>query len=161
MIEEPAVVVEAGDGYAWVETQRRSACGACSASDGCGTAALAKAWGERRARVRAISALPLQPGDAVIVGLAEGALLRGSLLVYLLPLVLLLAGALLGQAAFAGAGEELVVLAGAVGLGLGFLVARVLVPAVARRCAVSAGGGPATGCGARAHKCAFHALMSL
>ena len=125
MIEEQAVVVEAGDGYAWVETQRRSVCGTCSASEGCGTAVLAKIWGERRTRVRAISALPLQPGDAVIVGLAEGALLRGSLLVYLLPLTLLLAGALLGQAAFAGAGEEPVVLASAVGLGLGFLVARI------------------------------------
>ena len=77
-------------------------------------------------RVRAISALPLRPGEMVIVGLAEGALLRGSLLVYLSPIVLLLAGALLGQAAFAGAGEEPVVLASAVGLGLGFLVARVL-----------------------------------
>ena len=125
MIEELAVVVEAGDGYAWVETRRRSACGACSASDGCGTATLAKVWGERRTRVRAISTWPLRPGDAVIVGLAEGALLRGSLLVYLLPLALLLAGALLGQAAFAGAGEEPVILAGAVGLGLGFLAARI------------------------------------
>jgi sigma-E factor negative regulatory protein RseC len=125
MIEEPAVVVEAGDGYAWVETRRRLACSACSASVGCGSAALAKVWGDRPSRVRAISTLPLQPGDTVIVGLAEGALLRGSLLVYLLPLTLLLAGALLGQAAFAGAGEEPVVLAGAAGLGLGFLVARV------------------------------------
>ncbi len=126
MIEEAAVVVEAGVGYAWVETRRRSACGACSASDGCGTAMLAQVWGDRRVRVRALSTLPLQPGDAVIVGLAEGALLRGSLLVYLLPLVLLVAGALLGQAAFAGAGEEPVILSGAVGLGLGFLAARVV-----------------------------------
>jgi len=68
----------------------------------------------------------VQPGDAVMVGLAEGALLRGALLVYLLPLALLLAGALLGQAAFAGAGEEPVILSGATGLGLGFLAARVL-----------------------------------
>lgn len=126
MIEELAVVVEAGDGYAWVETQRRSACGACSAGDGCGTATLAKVWGERRVRVRAISTWPLRSGDAVIVGLAEGALLGGSLLVYLLPIVLLLAGALLGQAAFAGAGEEPVILAGAAGLGLGFLAARLV-----------------------------------
>lgn len=124
MIEEQAVVVEIGEGYAWVETQRRSACGACTASEGCGTATLAKAWGDRRVRVRAISHLPLQPGDSVIVGLAEGALLSGSLLVYLLPLVLLLAGAILGQAVFAGAGDEPVVLAGAAGLGLGFLMAR-------------------------------------
>ena len=126
MIEESGIVVEAGDGYAWVETRRRSACGACSASEGCGTATLAKVWGDQRTRVRAIATLPLRPGDAVIVGLAEGALLRGSLLIYLLPIVLLLAGALLGQAAFAGAGEEPVILSGAVGLGLGFLAARVV-----------------------------------
>ena len=124
MIEEQAVVVDAGDGYAWVETQRRSACSACATSEGCSTAMLAKAWGDRTARVRAISTLPLQVGDQVIVGLAEGALLRGSLLVYLLPLAMLLAGALLGQAAFAGVGDKPVILSGAAGLGLGFLVAR-------------------------------------
>jgi sigma-E factor negative regulatory protein RseC len=154
MIEEPAVVVEVGDGYAWVETRRQSACGACAAHDGCGTAALAKLWGERRTRVRAISALPLRPGDAVIVGLVEGALLRGALLVYLLPVVLLLAGALLGQAAFAGAGEEPVILAGAVGLALGFLAARVVSrrlrgdarfqPVVVRRLGEHAFPGPMT-----------------
>ena len=126
MIEERAVVAEAGAGYVWVEIQRRSACGSCQASDGCGTAALAKAWGVRSMRTRALSTLSLQPGDEVIVGLADGVLLRGALLAYLLPLVLLLAGAMLGQAAFAGAGEELVVLSGALGLGLGFLVVRVM-----------------------------------
>ncbi|MCC8999186.1 MAG: SoxR reducing system RseC family protein, partial [Candidatus Contendobacter sp.] len=72
MIEEQAVVVETGDGYAWVETRRRSACSACATSEGCSTAVLAKAWGDRRARVRAISNLSLQPGDSVIIGLAEG-----------------------------------------------------------------------------------------
>lgn len=126
MIEERAVVAETGAGYAWVEIQRRSACGSCQASDGCGTATLAKAWGIRSMRTRALSKLSLQPGDEVIVGLADGVLLRGALLAYLLPLVLLLAGAMLGQAAFAGAGEELVALSGALGLGLGFLVVRVM-----------------------------------
>ncbi|HOW75257.1 MAG TPA: SoxR reducing system RseC family protein [Candidatus Competibacteraceae bacterium] len=126
MIEERAVVAEAGAGYAWVEIQRRSACGSCQASDGCGTATLAKAWGVRSMRTRALSELSLQPGDEVIVGLADGVLLRGALLAYLLPLALLLAGALLGQATFAGAGEELVILSGALGLGLGFLAVRVM-----------------------------------
>lgn len=126
MIEERAVVAEAGAGYVWVEIQRRSACGACQASGGCGTATLAKAWGIRSMRTRALSTLSLQPGDEVIVGLADGVLLRGALLAYLLPLALLLAGALLGQAAFAGAGEELVILSGVLGLGLGFLAVRVM-----------------------------------
>lgn len=126
MIEEHAFVVETGAGYVWVETQRRSACGACSTNESCGTATLAKVWSGRRTRIRALSELPLHPGDEVIVGLAEGALLRGAVLAYLLPLALLLAGALLGQAVFASAGEEPVILLGALGLGLGFLILRAL-----------------------------------
>jgi sigma-E factor negative regulatory protein RseC len=125
MIEERAKVVEVGDGYAWVEIERQSACASCHASGGCGTATLAKVWSGRQVRTRAISALPLRPGDEVIVGLAEGVLLRGALLAYLLPLALMLAGALLGEAAFAGAGEEPVIVLGALGLGLGFLTVRV------------------------------------
>lgn len=124
MIEERARVAEAGDGYAWVEIERRSACGSCHASGGCGTATLAKVWSGRQVRTRAISTLPLRPGDEVIVGLAEGVLLRGALLAYLLPLALMLTGALLGEAAFAGAGEEPVIALGALGLGLGFLAVR-------------------------------------
>jgi len=89
MIEERAVVVEAGDGHAWVEIQRRSACGSCAASEGCGTAALGKLWSGRRIRVRAIAEEPLRVGDEVCVGLADGVLLRGALLAYSLPLFLL------------------------------------------------------------------------
>jgi sigma-E factor negative regulatory protein RseC len=126
MIEERAVVAEVGPGYVWLDIQRQSACGACHASAGCGTAALAKVWSGRSTRVRAMSELPLQAGDVVIVGLADGVLLRGALLAYLLPLVLLLAGALLGESAFAGAGEEPVILLGVLGLGLGFLAVRTL-----------------------------------
>lgn len=126
MIEERAIVAEAGAGYAWVDIQRRSACGHCQASAGCGTATLAKAWGTHSMRTRARSELLLQPGDEVMVGLADGVLLRGALLAYLLPLALLLAGALLGEAVFAGAGEEPVILSGTIGLGLGFLAVRVM-----------------------------------
>lgn len=106
MIEERAVVAETGRGYAWLDIQRRTACGGCEAGGGCGTATLAKLWSGKRLRVRALSELSLQPGDEVVVGMADGVLLRGALLAYLLPVVLLLVGALLGQAAFAAAGES-------------------------------------------------------
>lgn len=152
MIEERAKVAEAGDGYAWIEIQRQSACGNCHASSGCGTATLAKLWSGRQLRTRAISELILRPGDEVIVGLAAGVLLRGALLAYLLPLALMLAGALLGEAAFAGAGEEPVILLGALGLGLGFLAVRILSrrwrddarfqPVVLRRAGLDAGQSP-------------------
>ena len=148
MIEERAVVTETGRGYVWLDIQRRTACGGCEAGGGCGTATLAKLWSGKRLRVRALSELPLQPGDAVVVGMADGILLRGALLAYLLPVVLLLVGALLGRAAFAAAGEEPVVLSGLLGLGLGFLVVRALArrfrddpryqPAVLRRTTATA-----------------------
>lgn len=125
MIETRATVVTTGIDHVWLDVQRQSACGSCQVSAGCGTAALTKVWGGRSSRVRAISTLPLQVGDAVIVGLADGVLLRGALLAYLLPVVLLLAGAVLGESAFAGAGEEPVILLGALGLGLGFLAVRI------------------------------------
>ncbi|MBL8251855.1 MAG: SoxR reducing system RseC family protein [Candidatus Competibacter sp.] len=126
MIEERARVTAAESGYAWLEIRRQTACGGCQSGGGCGTAALAKVWGGKTVRVRALSALALQPGDEVVVGLAEGVLVRGALLVYLLPVILLLFGAMLGRAAFGSAGEEPVVLSGLVGLGLGFLTARAL-----------------------------------
>ncbi len=126
MIEERAVVTKVAKGWAWLQIQRQSACGACHSNAECGTGTLAKIWKSKALEVRALSALPLQAGDQVIVGIAEGALLRGALLVYLLPLVFLLLGAVLGQAVFATTGGELVVLMGFLGLGLGFLAAWAL-----------------------------------
>ncbi|HAO32259.1 MAG TPA: SoxR reducing system RseC family protein [Candidatus Competibacter sp.] len=151
MIEERARVMEAGSGYAWLEIQRRTACGGCQTSAGCGTAVLATLWEGKTIRVRAVSATPLQPGDEVIVGLADGVLLRGAVLVYLLPVILLLLGSALGQAAFGAAGEALVALSGLLGLGLGLLAARALAgrfrdddryqPVVLRRTSATFTGG--------------------
>lgn len=121
MIEEQAVVVESGPGYAWVETRRQSVCGACSLNKGCGTAVLAKVLGGRRTRVRVLSKLNLVPGEQVMIGLGEQALVRGSLAVYLAPLLAMLGGALFGQYLFGIGGEEPVVLSGVLGLLAGFV----------------------------------------
>jgi sigma-E factor negative regulatory protein RseC len=104
MIEEIVKVVSVEDGDVWVETRRQSACSACAAKKGCGTATLAKVMGNRRSRVRVLSDQPLQVGDRVVIGIAEQALVRGSLAVYAVPLVLLLTGAVVGEL---GAGRGL------------------------------------------------------
>jgi sigma-E factor negative regulatory protein RseC len=80
-----------------VETQRRSSCSACAAEKACGTATLAKVLGNRRSVVRVLSQIPLDIGDRVVIGIQEQALVRGSLAVYAVPILLLLAGALLGE----------------------------------------------------------------
>ncbi|PIE83022.1 MAG: Fis family transcriptional regulator [Candidatus Contendobacter odensis] len=126
MIEESAVVVAVDGNFAWVDTRRQTICGHCKARAGCGTSVLAEFWNDTQTRVRAVATIPVKPGDSVIVGLEDGALLRGALLVYLLPLVLLLAGGLLGKWVFAGAGDEPLILTGILGLVLGLWVVRIL-----------------------------------
>lgn len=97
MIEETARVVSQDGPCAWVETQRTSTCNSCAANKGCGSATLAKVLGQRRSRVRALNPLQAQTGERVVIGLAEQALVKGALAVYLVPLLSLLAGALVGD----------------------------------------------------------------
>lgn len=108
MIEEHGRIITAHDGYAWVETQRRSSCDKCSANAGCGTSVLSRVLGQRRTRVRALDPLGAQAGDEVIIGIEDAMLVRSSLAAYLVPLLGLLLGALSGGALGRrlGLGEE-------------------------------------------------------
>ncbi|OUD14300.1 SoxR reducing system RseC family protein [Thioflexithrix psekupsensis] len=93
MIEEYGVVVEVSDTYAWIKTQRQSSCGHCSSSSGCGTATLAQVLGQKYNEIRVMNHLQVQVGDHVVIGLEEQALVRSSLLLYLLPLLTLFTAA--------------------------------------------------------------------
>lgn len=120
MIEEDARVIAVDEpGFAWVDTQRRRACGGCSASGTCGTGALARFFGDRRTQVRVLDPVGVRPGEQVVVGIEESTLVQGSLAVYLLPLLTLLGGALLAGALWPQAGEGPVVTGGFLGLGAG------------------------------------------
>lgn len=121
MIEESAQVVATEGDFAWVETQRQSTCGACAANHACGTAVLSKVLGQRHTRVRALNPEGARVGDRVVVGLDEAALLRGSMAVYAVPLLTLLAGSIVGSLLakqWLLAGEAM-----SVGLGIAGLVA--------------------------------------
>lgn len=122
MIEETAKIVELEGEFAWVETQRESACGACAVNKGCGTATIAKVLGKKRTRVRAINRLNAKLGDEVVIGIQEQALVRGSIAVYAVPLVFLLLGGMLGEWLGQGSDSEWrAILFGLLGLGAGFL----------------------------------------
>lgn len=97
MIEETARVVQCQDQYAWVETNRKSACDNCSLNKGCGTGALSKVFGEKRSRLKVINKIHAKVDDSVLIGINESALLTGSLLMYFLPVLSLLGFALLGE----------------------------------------------------------------
>lgn len=124
MIEESAQVVELGDGFVLVETQRRTTCGSCAVNKGCGTAVLSKALGRYRTRIKALNSLSVVIGDEVIIGIRENALLVGSLAVYMLPLVFMLLAGFLGETLAVKAGIEEDwpgVTTGLTGLFLGFV----------------------------------------
>lgn len=96
MIEETAHVVETQGEYAWVEAQRRSSCGSCAVK-GCGTGALSKILGKRGQRMKVLNPVDAKAGEEVVLGIREQDLLKGSLAVYIVPLLTMLAGALLGE----------------------------------------------------------------
>ena len=74
------------DGYAEVLVQRESACsGDCHKCSGCGAA-------KQQVFVWARNAIGARPGDKVIVSSDDRQIFPAMLVVYILPLVLLLAG---------------------------------------------------------------------
>ena len=125
MIEETAWVVGQEGDHIWVEAERKSTCGQCAASKGCGTGALATVLGRRPMRMRARNTIDAHVGDQVVIGLQESALIKGSIAVYLLPLVALMVGALIGQGLAPQLGvasaDKAGIVSGMMGLGLGFL----------------------------------------
>jgi sigma-E factor negative regulatory protein RseC len=123
MIEERAQVLSVSDDQVWVETERQSSCGACAANKGCGTAVLGKVFGARQMRVQVRSQIPLQIGDEVMIGVEENALVKGSLAVYVVPLLMMFLGALSGK--WVSSSEHISVLMGLLGLLMGFAWLRV------------------------------------
>ncbi|MFU8787932.1 MAG: SoxR reducing system RseC family protein [Methylobacter sp.] len=91
MIEESAVVVKIENRQVWVEGGPNSACGACLQKASCSSNAIGSVL--KKKRVPVDSDMQLKIGDRVMVAIDESLLLRASLLVYLLPLIALFAGA--------------------------------------------------------------------
>jgi len=96
VIEESGVVLSVQGDMAEVEAQRQSGCGGCAVTATCGTSLLARYLGARRSVLRAHNAIGAQPGDTVIVGIPESALLEASAVAYLVPLLTMIAGGIGG-----------------------------------------------------------------
>jgi sigma-E factor negative regulatory protein RseC len=95
MLTEHARVIAVEEDGLWVETLKLSACGACAAQKGCGQQLLHKYMSDMtciKARFfeRDVNTI-WKSGDAVEIGVNENALVANALLVYLLPLVCLMA----------------------------------------------------------------------
>lgn len=97
MIEEIVTVIANEGKLAVVEAQRQSTCGSCDAKSSCGTSVLAKAFGSKTSRIRVNNPIGAAPGERVVIGVEDDALPKASFLFYIVPLMTLFLGSLLGE----------------------------------------------------------------
>lgn len=116
MLEQTAEVIKTAADGIWVRAVEPSGCGTCGGK-GCSSRRIAELFQRKPRLFRVDCDLSLSPGDRVVVGIAQGSVLKSAWRVYGLPLALMLAGALLAQAIRPGDGAALVglLLGGVVG----------------------------------------------
>jgi sigma-E factor negative regulatory protein RseC len=112
--------------YALVQaSQASSGCEQCNGK-GCGAGKLSQLFCSKPRQFQVDNPINASVGDQVIISVAEGAVFRGIGLIYLLPLLLLLAGAMLGSlwAVQTGQRDGYAAVGALFGLALGFAFAK-------------------------------------
>ncbi|MBK1724488.1 SoxR reducing system RseC family protein [Thiocystis violacea] len=121
MIEEQGIVIAVSSGYARVRTQRQSACGHCEVSGACGTSLLERFFARRPVELTALNPVEAVVGDRVAVGISEQGLLKAAVAAYLVPVLALICGAVVGDAYGGDHREAMSLLGAVVGLVLALL----------------------------------------
>lgn len=123
MIETRAIVIRLEGNEAVVESTQGGGCGHCDSENGCGSGKMSKLFCSEPRRFRVRNDANAQVGTLVQVTLPEGVLIRSALLMYMLPLVLMLCGAMIGARWDAG-GDAYAAVGGIVGLISGFVAVK-------------------------------------
>lgn len=89
MALEKGEVISVSNGTALVKTSRTEACKACASRKSCQTSG-------QEMEVEAINLADAREGDTVIMSLQTSSLLKISFLLYILPVILLIVGAVAG-----------------------------------------------------------------
>jgi len=126
MLETKAIVIQRQGNEALVEAIQGGGCGHCDSEKGCGSGKLSQLFCSEPRRFRVRNNANAQVGDMVQVVLGDGLLLRGALLMYILPLLLLMIGAAAGTqlSSEERVGEVYSAIGGLVGLISGFLIVK-------------------------------------
>ncbi|HEY8085215.1 MAG TPA: SoxR reducing system RseC family protein [Methylophilaceae bacterium] len=126
MIEEQAVIVELKGERALLEIERSQPCGICGATRGCGISIWGRFFSQRSNKFLATNQLNAKIGDRVVVGVEEGALFSSAMISYVVPLALLIGGALLGSsmATTTSTSDLYATLGGVIGLFAGLLLVK-------------------------------------
>jgi sigma-E factor negative regulatory protein RseC len=123
MIEERAIILslnsDANNPTVTLEIERKTACGLCGQTRGCGNSIWGKLFAHQSTAFKAQNSINANVGDSVIVGINEAALLKSALLLYMVPLATLFIGAMLAMQIKNTDGMAM--LGAALGLVLGFV----------------------------------------
>lgn len=122
MIKQKATVISVEKDTVWVEAQRQSTCNQCQVKQGCGTGLLDRHVGKRFSRIAVKQNCQAKPGEEVELAIAESALLQGTFLMYLLPLMLMFLAAICAR--FLELGEVVEIFGAAMGLISGVYLVR-------------------------------------
>lgn len=128
MLKEQAKIVAVEKEAVWVETIQTSTCGSCVARKGCGQALLS-GLGTKPNYVRVLLdqnnlSSHYAVNQFVTIGLPESIVVKTSLFLYLLPLMLMIVFAMVGQYYFVN--ELFVILMAGFGLFFGGFLIRLL-----------------------------------
>ncbi|SEK72753.1 positive regulator of sigma(E), RseC/MucC [Colwellia chukchiensis] len=127
MIEEQATVVAVDHDRVTVTSKIKSACSGCQQVDNCGSGQVAKAFPQKNLSLTLKSSLALKPGDTVVIGLQESAMLQAAWQVYIWPLIGLILASGISQWLVINAifsHEAFALLFGGLGGVAGFLLAK-------------------------------------
>jgi sigma-E factor negative regulatory protein RseC len=124
MLETRAIVVKTDGEHALVKAEQADGCEQC-AGKGCGAGKLSRLFCSKPRQFQVSNPINAGVGDEVIVSVAEGAVMRGISLVYLLPLALLVMCATLGSIwSQPGQGDGFAAMGALFGLVAGFVFAK-------------------------------------
>jgi sigma-E factor negative regulatory protein RseC len=129
VLTETGRVVAVEGSTLWVETIRQSVCGTCAVQKGCGHGLLNQRRDGQRSYLslssKAFASEQFDVDDEVSIGVPEALLLRGSFIVYIVPLFMMLLLASLGPVLLPGQGDLGAVTGALAGLSLGALLVRL------------------------------------
>lgn len=123
MIEQHAIILATDSKTeqtptATIEVVRKTACGLCGQTQGCGNAFWGKLFAHKSSSFKAQNMINAQVGQTVIVGIDESAVMKSALILYLLPLVTMLFGAILASQLVDG--DASAILGAVIGLLIGY-----------------------------------------
>jgi sigma-E factor negative regulatory protein RseC len=128
---EEGVLVRIDAAGAWVKTIRGDACESCSSKAACHTMG-----GGREMEVSAANPIGARVGDRVVIKMDTPAFLKGTFLVYMFPILLLVGGAAIGEWASRSSSTPSPlpsILCAFGGLAVGLVLMKIIANRLARR----------------------------